>query len=333
MYLRYSHFFEGRTEPGEFQVQLTQLAEQLLQASVSVACDEMQLQKSPVAVIGFGKLGSMGMMPKSDLDLVYLCQSMQEHVLASQFASRLNTVVNTPMREGRVYELDTRLRPSGQSGSVTISLNSYRQHQMERAHTWSHLALVAARSVAGDADTGAQFHAIKAEILSRPRDLRQFKYDCAKMLKRVRDQRIKPAESDQFIAKHRPGGLFELEYVLSSMIVLECIEQPQLARSSYDQMLEAVLKQQDVAVATALRILRGLQLEIRLFGHDDMRFGELPSPILEHVLATLRCENVAALIEAVEQSTRQTRQLIDEFFADVELSELGAWKETSVNWQ
>ena len=271
-------------------------------------------------------------MPRSDLDLVYLCQSMEEHVLASQFASRLNTVVNTPMREGRVYELDTRLRPSGQSGSVTISLASYRQHQFERAHTWSHLALVSARAVAGDFDIGTQFHEIKAEILCRPRDVQQFKYDCAKMLQRVRDQRIEAVAADQFSVKLRPGGLFELEYVLSCLVVLECIERPALAAEGYDAMVNAVLEQQGDALAGTLQFLRGLQLEVRLFGHDGMRFEELPSPILEHLLKTLGCDGIADLSARLERSTGITLQLIDSFFADVDWAQLSEWKETPVKW-
>ena len=250
----------------------------MLRASVRVASEEMNLDTVPVAVIGFGKLGARGMMPKSDLDLVYLCRSMEGHRVASQYASRLNTVINSPMREGRVYELDTRLRPSGQSGSVTISLESYQQHQLQRSHTWSHLALVPARAVAGDEQIGDQFQRIRAEILCRPREMGQFRMDCAKMLQRVREQKIKPAEADQFTAKHRPGGLFELEYLLYCMAIPACVECPELAAMDFDQLTDALATMHGREILAALDTLRTLQMEIRLFGRDGEFFYDLPAP-------------------------------------------------------
>ncbi len=332
LYLRYSHYFKGETAVDLFQQQLSTLAESLLEATVRVACDEMELEDSPIAIIGFGKLGAAGMMPKSDMDLVYLCESMESHKLASKFAAKLNTIINTPMREGRVYELDTRLRPSGQSGSVTISLQSYLQHQLQRAQTWSHLALVPARFVAGNRDIGAQFSGIKREILSRPRDVEQFKFDCAKMLKRVQDQRIQPAEPDQFSAKLRPGGLFELEYLLSCMAVLHCVENPKAAKLPYNALVNEVVHTFGDELLDALDTLRSLQLEIRLFGQDDVPFGELPKPILTHVLNTLEGETEDQLIAKVAHAAKITKRYIAQFFAPVDWGKLADWQETQVSW-
>ena len=333
LYLRYSHFFKGEIAVDLFQQQLTTLAESLLEATVQVACDEMQLDTSPIAIIGFGKLGAAGMMPKSDMDLVYLCKSMDTHKLASQFAAKLNTVINTPMREGRVYELDTRLRPSGQSGSVTISLKSYLNHQLQRAHTWSHLAIVPARFVAGNPEIGAQFTDIKREILSRPRDVEQFRLDCAKMLKRVQDQRIQLAQADQFSAKLRPGGLFELEYLIYCLAVLYCAENPDAAELHYPELISEVAHDYGVELLTALDTLRTLQLEIRLFGHDDVPFAELPKPILKHVLGILDCKDETHLIAKVENAVDITQRYLEQFFAGIDWHKLGDWQEVPVRWQ
>ena len=331
LYLRYGQYFEGNTSTRELQSQLTHLAEQLLFVAVQVACDEMQLDAPPIAVIAFGKLGTQGMMPKSDLDLVYLCASMEDHVLASKFASKLNTIISSPMREGRVYELDTRLRPSGRSGSVTISLNSYRQHQLQRAHSWSHLALVSARFVTGDEAIGAQFPHVRQQVLSRPRDIRQFKLDCAKMLKRVREQRIVAAEPDQFTAKLRPGGLFELEYVVSCMAVLACVEDPPLSRLSYDELVDELAEQRP-GMLGALYCLRTLQLEIRLFGHDDMHFSDLPEAILQHLLRVMDCQDIPQLVEKIENALAVTCTLLDDFFTGMDWSDIPDWKEARVEW-
>ncbi len=332
LYLRYSRYFEGKTEPKLLQKQLTSLAEQMLQSSVRVASEEMHLEAAPVAVIGFGKLGARGMMPKSDLDLVYLCENMEGHSLASQYASRLNTVINSPMREGRVYELDTRLRPSGQSGSVTISLDSYQQHQLHRAHTWSHLALVPARPVAGDDMTGQHFHRIREEILCRPRDMEQFRMDCAKMLMRVRDQKIRPAEVDQFTAKHRPGGLFELEYVIYCMAIPASIETPALAALDFDALVDELAALHGREIITALDTLRTLQMEIRLFGRDGEFFYDLPGPVFRHLLSSMECDNVEQLTARITDALEVCTRVCDSFFDGVDWAALKDWKESSVAW-
>ena len=332
LYLRYSSYFEQKISACVFQSRLTRLAEQLLCAAIKVACDEMRLESAPIAVIAFGKLGTQGMMPKSDLDLVYLCDSIAEHALASQFASRLNTIINSPMREGRVYQLDTRLRPSGHSGSVTISLNSYRQHQLERAHTWPHLALVPARFVAGNKNIGAQFPAIKADILSRPRDPLQFKYDCAKMLKRVREQRIVEAEEDQFAAKLRPAGLFELEYVLSCLAIDACAGNSQRAKLPYQALLAQLAAINGAECLPAIETLHTLQLEIRLLGHDGKRFSELPEPVLNHVLKALDCESIPAMVAKINLALKVSRELIERFFEGIDWDSLPAWKDSKVRW-
>jgi len=331
LYMRYSDFFEASTGSVHFQQQLTTLAESLLSAAVQIACDEMGLLESPIAVIGFGKLGAQGMMPKSDLDLVYLCDSMQGHALASQFASRLNTIINTPMREGRVYELDTRLRPSGQSGSVTISLSSYEQHQFERAQSWSHLAMVPARFVAGNQRVGQKFNQIKQAVLSRPRRVLQFKNDCAKMLQRVQQQKIAESEPDQFIAKNRPGGLFELEYLVYCMSVLASVEQPELTEMSFEDLLIAHDKNYPGLIA-AYDCLRCLQLEIRLFGRDGDRFSSLPEPILKHVLNAMQCPDIEALIEKITKATSFVIALRTTYFECIDWSTLSDWKEDTVEW-
>ncbi len=331
LFLRDSLYFEGRTDAGTFQAQLTALAESLLDAGIGIACEQMGLQESPIAVIGFGKLGAQGMMPKSDLDLVYLCDSMQSHALASQFASRLNTIINTPMREGRVYELDTRLRPSGQSGSVTISLSSFEQHQIERAQSWSHLAMVPARFVAGNERVGQAFTQIKQALLSRPRYVWQFKNDSAKMLKRVEQQKIVAADADQFIAKNRSGGLFELEYLVNCMSVLACVHNPELGLCSYPDLLTFHEKQFPGLSRTHQFLVR-LQLEIRVFGCDGRSFSELPAPVLTHVLKVLECSDTEQLIGRLAAATKFVSELKTEFFQCIDWNSLSEWKEEEVEW-
>jgi hypothetical protein len=151
------------------------------------------------------------------------------------------------------------------------------------------------------------------------------------MLQRVRDQLIVKAEPDQFTAKLRPGGLFELEYMVSCLSVLACVENPALALKSYDELVEE-LARQHAGLSGALFCLRTLQLEIRLFGHDDMRFDELPEPVLRHLLSAMNCQNIQELVNEIGSALKTCDALINDFFSEIDWSKLPDWKETQVEW-
>ncbi len=332
LYLRYEAYLDGRLSARVLERDLTTLAENLLASSLRVVGDEMGLDAPPIAVLGMGKLGMRCMMPKSDLDLVYLFQNLDDHQLANAFAARLQTVVNVPMREGRVYELDTRLRPSGKSGSATISLDGFEADQFNRAHTWSHLALFPARFVGGDPIAGERFSSIKHKVLTRPRDQHQFLCDGMKMLNRVREQRIQDVGNDQFLAKLRPGGLMELEYLLSCLGVLEAIENPAILDFGYDDAVVQISGKQGVDLIGALHFLRSVQLEVRLFGHDEVILTDLPMPVIDHLLQTLELNTLAEVEQRMDATTQLVLQAIDRLFEPIRGVDLSDWKEESINW-
>jgi hypothetical protein len=116
------------------------------------------------------------------------------------------------------------------------------------------------------------------------------------------------------------------------MAVLECVDSPELASLEYDQRVDKLAGRYGEDLLLSLQCLRTLQLEIRLFGHDEMRYGELPEPIIVHVLNAMNCHDIQALVEKVEQALVVTSALIDDFFTDLNWSNLADWKETRVTW-
>lgn len=331
LYFRYLHYLQRSISPRKFEHSLTRLAENLLVLCVRVACDEMQLDAAPIAIIGFGKLGMQALMPQSDLDLVYLFEHSNQLQVANQFASRLQTIINVKMKQGRVYELDTRLRPSGQSGSVTISLSSFEQHQIQSAQTWSHLALFPARFVAGNTRIGAKFTEIRRSLLSRRRETSALLLDTRSMLERVRAQRIKSASTDQFTAKLIPGGLMELEYLISCLALKYAPNHPEILSTAYDDAVMQLSRLTHIDLISTLNFLRTYQLEIRLFGYEDQPFDKLPQPVMQHVLQVLNLPP-GALSNTIEVRTKVVRLAIDQFYSGLNVERLKGWKERSVVW-
>ena len=156
------------------------------------------------SVLGMGSLGAERLNAASDLDLIVIYDGAGEEMsegrrpLATRaYYARLTqalvTALSAPTAEGRLYEVDMRLRPSGRQGPVATGLNSFRTYQSEEAWTWEHLALTRAHPVAGSADLGAEIDSFRRDLLARPRDR-------SKVLRDVADMRARLAEA-------RPGGL------------------------------------------------------------------------------------------------------------------------------
>src|SRR5690606_8178223 len=135
-----------------------------------------------VAILGMGKLGSRELTAGSDVDLILLYdhapdaeESDGEKPLAPSYyytrmTQRLIAAVSAPTAEGVLYELDLRLRPSGNKGPVATHFDSFRKYQRSEAWTWEHMALTRARAVAGDRDLATEIEAEVAGILALPRD-------------------------------------------------------------------------------------------------------------------------------------------------------------------
>src|SRR5690606_3842589 len=154
-----------------------------------------------VASLGMGKLGSRELTAGSDVDLILLYdhdpeaeQSDGPKPLASslyygRLTQRLIAAVSAPTAEGVLYELDLRLRPSGNKGPVATHIEAFRKYQREEAWTWEHMALTRARPVAGDEAFRATVEADVAEILARPRDAAKVFSDAAEMRRTIAEEK------------------------------------------------------------------------------------------------------------------------------------------------
>jgi glutamate-ammonia-ligase adenylyltransferase len=175
-----------------------------------------------VAVMGLGKLGSCELTAGSDVDLILLYEyddDISESDGAkpidavryfTRLTQRLIAALAAPTAEGVLYEVDMRLRPSGNKGPVATRLRAFRRYQLEEAWTWEHMALTRARLIAGDASLIAEAEAIVTEVLQQVPDIRKVAIEVAEM--RALIEKEKPPR-DIWDVKLVPGGLVDIEFV------------------------------------------------------------------------------------------------------------------------
>ncbi len=205
------HHLRGLIDAGESGGQYADLAGAVVkglwpEVQVQFAAKHGPAPGRGAAVLAMGSLGAERLNAGSDLDLIVIYDGQGEEAsegprpLATRpYFSRLTqalvTALSAPTSEGRLFEVDMRLRPSGRQGPVATSLNSFRNYQTEEAWTWEHLALTRARVVAGEATLMQEIETFRRDLLAKPRDR-------AKVLKDVSDMRRRLSE-----AKPARGGL------------------------------------------------------------------------------------------------------------------------------
>jgi len=145
-------------------------------------------QQAQFAIIAYGKLGGRELGYVSDLDLVFLYDDPHPDAgqIYSRLAQRINTLLSSYTAAGRLYEVDLRLRPNGESGLLVSSIEAFEDYT-QSCVVWEHQALTRARFCAGDGAVGMQFERIRNEILRTPRDLVQLRNEVVEMRRKMHD--------------------------------------------------------------------------------------------------------------------------------------------------
>ncbi len=230
------------------------------------------------AVIGYGKLGGHELGYASDLDMIFLYEGCEEGTTTgpraipneeffARLGQRLIHFLTTRTPGGVLYEVDMRLRPSGQSGPLVTSVAAFREYQSAHAWTWEHQALARARVVAGDPAVGAAFEAARHEILCRARDPSMLRADVRAM--RARMAEAKSTNDTGFDIKHGRGGIVDIEFMVQYGVLRWAHEHPGLTRRTDNiGILEALAAEGLLDEGTARTLIeayrRYLSLEHRL---------------------------------------------------------------------
>lgn len=246
---------------------------------------ECQDKPQGFGILGFGKLGGVELGYGSDLDMVFLYDCPDGNALtegdkpisAAQFYGRLGLkvrhILDTKLLSGVLYEVDMRLRPSGDSGLLVTPISSYEDYLTTQAWTWEHQALVRARFIAGDECLKSQYEAIRHRVLSLPRDKEQLKIEVREMREKMRSV-LDTKETDKFDLKQSKGGIADIEFMVQFGILAEAADHPTLTTYTDNVRLLEGLAAHDIISQHTANTLKAAYCAYRDIGHKQVLQGD-----------------------------------------------------------
>ena len=189
------------------------------------------------AVVAMGKLGGREMTATSDLDLITVydfageraqsegAKSLSGSQYHMRFTQRLIAALSAQTAEGSLYQVDMRLRPSGNQGPVATSLASFVDYQRNSAWTWEHLALTRARVVSGPPELRRTIERTISEVLRRPRDRAQVAADVRIMRAKIEEEK---GTRDVWDLKYVRGGLIDIEFLAQFLQIVSAHDHPEV---------------------------------------------------------------------------------------------------------
>ncbi len=230
---------------------LTEIAEVLLRKVLELAWADLRPRfgqprcvvegverDAQFAIIAYGKLGGIELNYGSDLDLVFLHDSAGSRQItagprqidnAAFFAKLVQRIIHfltTRTGAGDLYEVDTRLRPSGRAGLLVSAVEAFAEYQHRQAWTWEHQALARARVVAGPTALAERFQIIRREILQRERDPDVLRREVRDMRERMRAE-LDASTAEVFDLKQGRGGIADIEFVVQYAVLANASRYPE----------------------------------------------------------------------------------------------------------
>jgi glutamate-ammonia-ligase adenylyltransferase len=287
-----------------------------------------QLPGRGMSTVALGKLGGQEMTIGSDLDLIFIYDAPEHagwdtlmsdgpkplapiHYYA-RLAQRMIAAITAPTGEGRIYEVDMRLRPSGNSGPIASSLQGFLRYQQSDAWTWEHMALTRARVVAGDPSFAGEVESAFRRVLTRPRDPAKLAADVAAMRRRIAQQH--PGDR-LFDVKYVAGGMIDIEFIVQYLMLRHAAEEPAVLAPGTDTALEALaaagyLREADFScLRPALDLWRRIQAFLRLTVGERFEEASLPPAIARRLAEIGRAADFAELRKQASATATAVRAI------------------------
>ncbi len=273
-----SAFLAGHIESDAAGETLSDMAEASIAAMLELARRYVEEKTGPLAgefaVLGLGKLGGREMRLNSDVDIMLVYQAPQKgrEKAFSQLTRRLVTALSCQTAEGRLYEVDMALRPSGRAGPLAVSVSAFEKYYRNSAWTWEFMALSRGRTIAGSSPGFLQHLEHLRETLLKNKDYGGgLRTDIVDMHDRLR--REKP-DMGVWDIKNTPGGLRDIEFIAQYLMLRDKPEDiPRATRA----MIECAKDLASLSVPQALSLQEALCLYTDI-GHVMAIAGETPRP-------------------------------------------------------
>lgn len=319
------HHLRGLIDAFEAGKSYADLAEAVIAALWPVVQAEFARRHGPppgrgAVLLGMGSLGAARLNAGSDLDLIVIYDAggedmstgprpLQSRPYFSRLTQAMVTALTAQMPEGRLYEVDMRLRPSGRQGPVAVSLASFESYQRGEAWTWEHLALTRARVLAGDPDLAAAVEAIRRSVLAEKSQGVAVRGDVAEM--RARLAAAKPGGAP-WEAKLGPGRLLDVELLGQTLALLVASPsrgtEAQIEAGRKAGRIDAA---QAATLLAAFRLCWRLQAGSRLLSDRDLDPAQLGEGARAFLLRECGEASPEALTAALAAATAGARAVIE----------------------
>ncbi len=217
---------EGRLSVEQVADDLSALADAVLEITSRWVWQNLKQKHRDVpqfAIIGYGKLGGKELGYGSDLDIVFVYEDDHERAgeIYATYVRKLINWLTVKTGEGDLYEIDTALRPNGNSGLLVSTFDAYANYQAQRgdntAWTWEHQAMTRARFCLGSAALRERFDAVRASVINAKRDTRSLQQEIISMRDKLRAAR--PVKAGLFDVKHSAGGMVDVEFAVQYLVL------------------------------------------------------------------------------------------------------------------
>jgi glutamate-ammonia-ligase adenylyltransferase len=310
---------EGLISAAEAGVAHAELAEACVAGMAQAASAEVErtlgAPSGRFTVLALGKFGGRELAEGSDLDLMLVYQAPEEAGASAgdyytKLTQRLISALSAPTEEGALYEIDTKLRPSGSKGPVAVRLSSFERYYAEEAWTWELQALTRLRPVAGDEALGARVEEIARATLMRTRDRAKTLADVADM--RMLMDRERPSRTIWDL-KLAPGGFVDIEFIAQALQLTAGALAPKVFSPNTGEALSKLAATGLMAPEVAARLMEAWRLwsdltqVLRVCVAGEFNPETAPPPLLARLCQMARLDDFAALQAQMELVQRAVR--------------------------
>ncbi len=311
---------EGTGDPMAVAQGLGRVAEAAIAVLAEATIAEFEQTHGRIAggelvILGLGRLGGGALTHASDLDVVYLFTGEQgaesdgrrplgATLYFNRLAQRIGAALSVPTAEGALYEVDTRLRPSGAQGPLAVSFDSFRRYQQEDAWTWEHMALTRARPVFGSPEARAELQRLVAAVLTRKRDPAKLREDVLAMRAEMARHKHPKGPLDVKLLR---GGLVDLEFITHYLQLREAKGLQTSLHAALDDLAVAGLV--PAKLRGAHDVLGRLLIAMRLFAPDGAEPPSAARPILAKACGAGDWDELAANLAAARAEVSRAWQM------------------------
>lgn len=289
---------------GSVSQRLTDLAEVILNAVLELSWQQLSAkhgtppgapEERQFLIVAYGKFGGQELSFASDLDLVFLYDGEasattngDKAIGVDQFytrlAQRIVHLLSTRTAAGLLYEVDTRLRPSGNSGLLVSHWSAFESYQMQEAWTWEHQALVRARPVSGSAPFMQRFQQLRQTVLTQARDESTLKQHIVAMRDKMREA-LDKTRAAVFDLKQGRGGIVDIEFLVQYFVLRHARSLQQALLHSDSVALLHALAERELITPECASVLIAHYRYYREFGNQLALDGQSTLIDREHLLS------------------------------------------------